>query len=328
MQIDGSNVCFGPAGCTRWTELALYAGSLLLLLALVLGALLWDARRAAPPSQAAVRANRHATLASVVGVALMLVLLTNTVTWIVFGPLTTWGIRDGRLLALLPALAGLCLLLAQAVGQLTWPTPTGARREAELTPRTTADVVPRRVHLVLRSWAAVALVLLVLFGIAADGPRSMTREAGRYSELVGPYPGWYYGVPLAVAVVVLVAATEGVLRLVTVRPAVVGVSPAWDLRLRRRSAGHVARGVQLVLAVTVAGILTAAGVVHRSLGIDRIELASGGYAYEGAAAQHVVGTALLVLAVGALVVGISTALLPERSARPASTRPSVAAVTP
>ena len=327
MRITPSRVCFGSAGCVGKTELILYAVSLLALLALTLGALLWDARRAAPPSQAAVRANRHATLASVVGVALMLVLLANTAAWIVFGPLTTWGVRDGRLLALLPTLAGICLLLAQTVAQLTWPTPTGARREAELTPRTTADVVPRRVHLLLRGWAAGALVLLLLLGIAADGPRSINRTWEGWYEPVGPYPGWYYGAPLAVAVVLLVAATEGVLRLVTVRPAVAGVSPAWDLRLRRRSAGHVTRGVQLVLAVTVAGILAAAGRAHQALGIDRIELAAGGYLYEGAAAQQVFGTALLVLAAGVLLVGIGTAVLPERSARPASARPSDAVVT-
>lgn len=51
--------------------------SLALLLAVVLGALVRDARRAAPPSQAAVRANRHATLASVVDVALMVDLVRS-----------------------------------------------------------------------------------------------------------------------------------------------------------------------------------------------------------------------------------------------------------
>ena len=323
-----STVCFGTTGCTRWTELTLYVGSLVLLLAVVLGALVWDARRAAPPSQAAVRANRHATLASVVGVALMVTVLTWTVAWIAFGPLTTWGVRDGRLLALLPALAGVCLLVAQAVGQLTWPTPTGARREAVLAPRTTADVVPRRAHVMLRVWAGATLALLALLGVAADGSRSLTRDAGRYTEAVGPYPGWYYGIPLAVAVVVLVVATEGVLRLVTVRPAVVGVSPAWDLRLRRRSAGHVARGVQLVLAVTLSGVLVAAGQVHRSLGVEWLDLASGGYAYEGSTAHQALGTTLLVLALGVLVVGVGTALLPERGARATTAHGTGAAVAP
>ena len=119
------------------------------------------------------------------------------------------------------------------------------------------------------AWAGAALALLAIFALVADGPRSITWRARGYTEAIGPYPGWYYGVPLGIAIVVTVVATELVLRLITLRPAVVGVTTEWDLHLRRRSAGHVTRGIQLVMAVTTAGILISAGWAHLALAMDR-----------------------------------------------------------
>jgi len=103
-----------------------------------------------------------------------------------------------------------------------------------------------------------------------------------------------------------------VLRLITVRPAVAGVSAEWDLHLRRRSAAHVTRGVQLVLAITVAGILVAAGWGHLALGNNFLELSPGQYAAEGSPAQHYLGTALLIAALCALLVSLAGTVLPLR----------------
>ena len=311
MWFDEGSVCIGGAGggaCFPWPAALGYLGSAALVLGLVLGVLVWDARRTPTTSQAAARANRHATLASLVGVAMLVVVLMWLAVAFLFGATPS----DGRLLALLPALAGACLLAAQAVGQLTWPRPSGSHREADLVRRGVADVTPvwpRRLGIV---WVSGALLLLAVFGVVADGPRSLTRAAGDYTEAIGPYPGWYYGVPMGLAIIAIVVATGLVLRLITVRPAVAGVSAEWDLHLRRRSAAHVTRGIQLVLAITVAGILVAAAWGHLALGNNFLELSPGQYASEGSPAQHYLGTGLLIAALCVLLVGLAGTVFPLR----------------
>ncbi|MDO8107223.1 hypothetical protein Q6348_08450 [Isoptericola sp. b441] len=288
-----------------WQGAAIYLASLVGLLAVLLGALAWDALRTVTPSQAASRANRHATLASAIGVVLMVVLVTWTVAGISLG---VWP-RDGRVLAVLPVLGGAVLLAAQAVGQLTWPRPTGSHREAELVARTVADVSPVGPRRMVLGWAGLALVLLVVFGVVADGPRSLTQwYAGNAA-----YPGWYYGVPMSLAVLVLVAATELVQRLIMLRPAVPGVSTEWDLRLRRRSAGHVTRGIQLVLAVTVAGTLVAAAWGHVAVGRVHGSVAQTGIGYALLGAAACVSLAGLVLAVVPLPRGQRNAPSPDHA---------------
>ena len=108
-----------------------------------------------------------------------------------------------------------------------------------------------------------------------------------------------------------VVATELVLRLITLRPAVVGVTTEWDLHLRRRSAGHVTRGIQLVMAVTTAGILIAAGWAHLALGIDRYPQGHGDPVVLDPA-QQFFGYALLILAVAVLLAGVVMAFVPLR----------------
>lgn len=311
MSISSEGVCLGGEGamtCFTWPGALLYLGWVVPVLAMVLGVLVLDARRTPAPSQAAARANRHATLSSMVGVAMLVVILGWMAADVLFG----FARLDGRVLAGLPALAGGCLLAAQALGQLTWPRPSGSHREAELARRRVADLTPAWHRRLVLVWAGAALMLLTVFGLVADGPRSMTREAGRYTEVIGPYPGWYYGVPMALAIVAVVIATELVLRLITSRPAVAGVGVGWDLRLRHRSASQLTRGIQLILAVTVAGILVAAGWIHLRLGSDHVQLLDGGWASEGSPGQRSLGTALLVAALAVLLVGLAAAFLPLR----------------
>lgn len=49
----------------------------------------------------------------------------------------------GLIPALVPTTVGLVLVGVHAVGEVTWPRPTGAVRSATLTPRTVADIAPR-----------------------------------------------------------------------------------------------------------------------------------------------------------------------------------------
>ena len=312
MWTDGGNVCTSVAAgyvCVSWATAAMYLGVVVLVLIGVLGVLVWDARRTPTPSQAAARANRHATLSSLVGVGMMASILALTIGGSVLGAVP-W--QDGRVLALLPALAGVSLLVAQAVGQRTWPQPSGVVREAELTRRTVSDVAPAWPRRLVFTWAGAGVLLLVIFGLVADGPRTMIRRAGQDTAAIGPYPGWYYGVLVGSVVVVTVVGTELVLRLIAQRPAVVGVSAEWDMHLRRRSAEHVTRGVQLVLALTTASVLYAAGSVHQALGPGWIELDTGDYAVFGSPAQQHLGTGLTVLAVAVLVTGLTCTIVPVR----------------
>ncbi|MEP7763047.1 hypothetical protein [Sanguibacter sp. 25GB23B1] len=309
--------------CVSWVTAVIYLGAVALVLAAVLGVLVWDARRTPTPSQAASRANRHATLASVVGVVVMASILTWMIGGSVLG-VVPW--RDGRVLALLPALAGVSLLVAQAIGQLTWPQPSGVVREAELTRRAVADVAPAWPRRLVFAWAGTGVLLLVIFGLVADGPRTMIRRAGQYTQAIGPYPGWYYGVLIGSVMVITVVATELVLRLIALRPAVVGVSAEWDLHLRRRSAKHVTRGVQLVLALTTAGVLYAAGRVHQSLGPWWIEGDAGGHVAFGSPAQQYLGTGLVMLAVVVLVMGLVFTVVPVRRRQRNRTAPFAVAV--
>ncbi len=128
--------------------------------------------------------------------------------------------------------------------------------------------------------------------------------------MIGPYPGWYFGLPMSVAIVVTVLAAEPVLRLITLRPAVVGVTTEWDLHLRRRSAGHVTRGIQLVMAVTTAGILVFAGWAHLALGMDAYPQAWRPVVLDPV--QRLLGYGLLILAAAVLLAGVVMAFVPLR----------------
>lgn len=303
-----SGLCFRTAGdggmCLSWPTAALVMAIVVAVLAAALVPLLVSSRRTPTASEVAVRANRHATLGSVVGAALLVAVLIIFAFVSAVAPV----FGDGRVVAVLPAVAGLCLVLAQALTQVTWPRPSGAVREADLTRRTRADVVPVRTHRLLLAWTAALLAVLVVFVAVASGPRTVADRLGARSPDLGPYPGSYYAVPLALAVIVLVVATELTLRLIVLRPAVPGVSRDWDLHLRRRSARHLVGGVQLAFAATLTGVLALAGFAHRSAG------------------PVPVGVILLAVAAGVALVAVA-ALLPAPRRRRA-VGPVTTAATP
>ncbi|MFI2702475.1 hypothetical protein [Cellulosimicrobium composti] len=252
-------------------------------------------------------ARRHATTVSVAAVAAAVLAgaaLTQAVTDVV------GGLAEGVLVGLAPAVVGLALLGAHAVGELTWPRPRTAVRAATLRPRTAADVAPRGLRRLTWSLAALVVLLAVVGGLTAgaDG-RSVTRVAGDVTSTAGPYPGWFYGTWLALAAVLLVAGAEGVLRLVARRPAVAQVDAAWDMGLRRASAHRVLRGTQLALGLTAAG----------TLGVGANAAARAGY--PGAVVLVVVA---VVLAVATVAVVVRPAPDPDASVEEAGAAPDAA----
>ncbi|WP_182112059.1 MULTISPECIES: hypothetical protein [unclassified Actinotalea] len=212
---------------------------------------------------------------------------------------------SGSLVALVPAGVGLAFLLVHAVGELTWPRPTGTVRRATLRPRRVVDVAPAGARRVTWAWGAVLFVVLLACGLTAepDG-RSLGRTSGAWVVSHSPFPGWHYGVSLLAAAALVLGAQEGVLRLITRRPAVADAAEAWDLGLRRLSAHRVLRGTQLVLGCTVGAVLVVAGTSVRAVGDDHAPGAAAG----GSTAYVLGGTALVVLGLASLLVAMALTL--------------------
>ncbi|UZN04682.1 hypothetical protein [Cellulomonas sp. S1-8] len=202
-----------------------------------------------------LRARRHAALVaglSWVALVLACLLLPEAVPF---------GADQGIVLACMPAIAGVVALLVAAVGERTWPRPAAPVRRASLARRTVRDVAPRTLAGLVLGWAAALLLVLVATALTADpGGRTVTFTPDAVSSSsAGPYPGTPYGVPLALATVVLLVATGTTLHLVAARPTVADVSTADDARLRRASARRVLAGVQLVVGGTLGGVLLVTG---------------------------------------------------------------------
>lgn len=307
-----------------WTLAALLAGVLLV------AALVWVVARVvrgtgAPQSPPARAARRHATAVSALAWVALVVTLVGGAAGVAAQPLS---LGQGLAFGLVPAAAGLSLAAVQAVGELTWPRPTGTVRRARLVRRTAADVAPPVLRRAVRtSGAALGLVLLVCGLVAAPDGRSVARAFEDGSSAAGPFPGWFYGVPLLVATGVVLVATEGTLRLIARRPSVSEAEPGWDLALRRLSAHRLLRGAQLVLGLTTAGVTLVAGTALRNVGT------SVGVPASGSTGHVVVGTALMALALAALLTTLALAALPAVGPDPApgprtSLRPDAPAPSP
>ncbi|QGQ19792.1 hypothetical protein GC089_11905 [Cellulomonas sp. JZ18] len=231
------------------------------------------------------------------------------------------GPRQGLLLGAVPAAAGLAFLLVAAVGERTWPRPDGAIRRAPLRPRRVRDVAPRALRRLTWGWTGgLALATLVLGLTAAPDGRSVAlRLSPDATSGAGPYPGWAYGLPLTAAALVVLAAAEGVLRLVTARPVVAATTDEDDARLRRASAGRALAGTQLVLGGTLAGVLGVAGGTLRVVATPWPSVVDGVETWHGAPAVVAAGTAVLVAGAAVGVVALVVAAIAlHRAARDAA----------
>ncbi len=164
------------------------------------------------------RAMRFAQLRAVAAVALAIVLfvamfrLSIGMTGLVGLPVA--------LAAGFSASAGLLLYSALPPAKL----PAAAKSSAVLVRREPWSFAPRRAFAIpLASMAAFVLFLV------ATGITSSPDEQGRYRQIsiatadtassAGPYPGWFYGIPLIVATLVLAASAYLALRRIAGAPA-------------------------------------------------------------------------------------------------------------
>ncbi|WP_028045087.1 hypothetical protein [Cellulomonas sp. URHE0023] len=228
---------------------------LVLLVGLGVGWALRPVRTEGPqsPSEAWLAAEQHGR--RVMTVAWAVLLLVPVL--VIVGPFTHGWSQGGVLLGTLPGVAGIAFLLVSGFGELTWPRPVGALRRAPLVRRRLRDLLPRALSILTAVWVGLLAALLLTCGAAGgqDGRSlSYSRTAGTLNRS-SPFPGWYYGLPIASTLLVLLLLTGVVLVLVVRRPAVSDTSDEVDLALRRTSLRRVLAGVQLVVAWTLAGCL-------------------------------------------------------------------------
>ena len=284
---------------------------LLLLATLGAGAFLWfDSRRLVVPSTAARRAVLHARFTTVVA----------TVPFVLGGGLPLFAfvgsprVLPSHLLASLPLASLVGVLVIYGIGEMTWPRPQGATRQATLTARTAADVSPSALRHMMWGWAGATVVAAIAFTLVASGPRQVSRVIGRYDAFtVGPFPGWFWTGPIIAVMLVVLVLSEVVLRLIASRPALLDVGEEWDMWLRRRVARRVVRIVQLVMGLTLTGLVVLAGLSMRWLGLGN---GSGVYEPPPSTVHVVAGNSLLVLALALLLVAVATAVWPASDPAP------------
>ncbi|MBD8080556.1 hypothetical protein [Cellulosimicrobium arenosum] len=270
---------------------------------------------------AAVGARRHAGTGALVAVLVaVLVALVALPVASHTASSTLSGLAGGVAYGVAPATAGLSFLAVLALTEVTWPSPSGERRSASLVPRSVRDVAPHR----LRRWTWVTALLATLTTLACgltaepDG-RSVGYVDGLVSGASSPYPGWFYGLPLLGACLLVLAGAEACLRLVVSRPAVAGVDTQWDLGLRRLSAHRLLRGAQLTIGLTTAGMLVVAGKAATSTATN------AGLNGASAGPVGVLGAVALGLGIALALTVVVVALLPGT---PAGTRRGVARAEP
>jgi len=181
----------------------------------------------------------------------------------------------GRVTALAPTALGAGILLGTIAGELTARPSVGIRRSAAVETRTLGAVLPRGRAAALA--VSTALLVGALAMGAAWGATDDVGRAGRvFSRLCttvdptlgrvtvsssrGPWPGSFYAVPLAVALVVLAGLVALALYAIVNRPRPDLDSRGLDTLLRRWSVGNVL----IAATVTVLGTLGPVAVLMAS----------------------------------------------------------------
>ncbi len=186
--------------------------------------------------------------------------LLALVAAIVVGTALVWfafSVRSdlGRTLFLAP-------ILSAATGILFFsviPTfrESVAVRSADLAPRTPLSFANRGSFVLAGVLLASVVAVCIVFGaVATSHGRAFSRQSPLYTMTAGPFPGFFYGVPVLAAVALL----AGVVVLAAVRiaraprPSDEGLRDA-DSSLRRLAIGVVLRAAAAGCAATLAGFL-------------------------------------------------------------------------
>jgi hypothetical protein len=257
----------------------MFAGGILgLLLLAVLAALLLggallvvlvtSSRPDALMSSELAAARRHAVTTS--GVSLTLLLASPVV--LVLGLAATrlvgaayWVAPTFPLVACAPLLGALLALLVLALGEVTWPRPTGTSRTALLHDRSARALLTGGWPRCGGVTVLVATVLLVGAGLLGDASGgSVTHVRADGSDTAGPFPGWTYAGPQLVTLAACVLVAAVTVRAAARRSAVVTADVDTDMLLRRASAARVFRALVAATLLTLGPDLLLGGAAVRS----------------------------------------------------------------
>jgi len=185
------------------------------------------------------------------------------------GALNAQQVGLGRLAMSAPAIAGCAVLLAIMLGELTIRRPKAERRTATLLTRTIADLLPR-----VRTWIAslgvVLLGTLLLVGVLTASPDDMGRagraltasclfdlpggESTMQTNTNGPYPGSFYAIPAALAMIATICCAVVAGRAIRDRANPDAGHTAYDTGLRRDAMSRVVSAVGATAYGTAAPI--------------------------------------------------------------------------
>ena len=193
----------------------------------------------------------------------------------------TYGIScpgRGPMLAL--SAFGGCVLLGTALGETLvrprrdWETG----RSASLTPRRVRDYLPPMATPVA-GMVGATLILLTLTTVTADGGPGLERGLGCATATFGsmhtPYPGSYYSLPLALALLAVLVVAAIAARQVVARPRGMAADPADDDLLRRGSLEVIVAAAGCAVGAPLFGICLVAGGAMRSLSTGEAQLRPG-----------------------------------------------------
>lgn len=278
-------------------------------------------RPANVPSEVRAAALRHGIITPLAATALAVPAMIAVSAYSP-GSLAGWGAVPGLGLTLAPAIGGLIWVGVHAVGERTWPRPSGAVRTASLRPRNRGRLLKTK-PIALATLLAVHAVTLPVYTATASGDgrqvQSVTTTAdGTFlTNLTGPYPGPPYVVALSIAIVLLLVSGALVIgRTVGHRPAVPGLNDQDDELLRTMSVQRITGGVQLALGATALGVNGfAANALH-----------GAGYAVASGAALAAAFTGVVAMVLAAASIASAAQGL-RRSATPGArtTQPTTVA---
>jgi hypothetical protein len=174
-----------------------------------------------------------------------------------------------------------------------WSSPKGERFIAELTPRRPTSFAGQWVFILPLATAIALIVMLIITGVYSStdenglhrnyqrrGLSGWGVEDGQVVDVqynlgsTGPFPGWYYGVPIMISAILLIVVVYWSLRRIAAaaRPAASDLFGT-DTTLRSLRTVFVMTASSAALAFQVAGLLAITGNVLASSYVDPIPTA-------------------------------------------------------
>lgn len=181
---------------------------------------------------------------------------------------------EGTLYAILAF--GLCAVAGVLAGDALTAPRQGAVRTADLTPRRVRDYVPPRMTILLLGLTAALVVALTAAAMVASpddlgrAGRALTVTCRGMTESAGPWPGFYYGLPIVASLALSTAACGWSLRRIATRPGdeqsrrdrALAIVAAWGLLVSSSLLGVASTASGALMSTTCDGAVgTAANVV-------------------------------------------------------------------